>query len=196
MQTQTSEEFAALAGMYRLLGRLWMREVDEASLRELHREPLRTSFEAAGGVLPNEANANVIEELAIDYCRLLIGPKDHFPPFQSVWQDGQLLGETTTSMSQFIDIVGYDASALPDGIMLDHFAVQLDVMGHIYQQFAVQPELADGIREIADRFHAAHLAWILVLLEAAHEKADSGFYRSVVGLTREVLHAVTVGIGP
>lgn len=189
MQTYSLEEAAALAGMYRLLGRLWVREIDEATLCELQREPLRTSFEAAGGFLPNEVNANTLEELAIDYCRLLIGPKDHVPPFQSVWQDGQLLGETTTSMSQFMDIVGYDAAALPDGVMLDHFGVQLDVMGHIFQQFDLQPNAADAIREIADRFHAAHLAWILTPLNSARRKATSDFYRSIIELTRVALHA-------
>jgi TorA maturation chaperone TorD len=187
VELTTLDEAQGLAGTYRLLARLWMHEVDELFLRELQRNPLRESFEAAGGFVPDQVDDPTLEELAIDYCQLFIGPKYHVPPFQSVWQSQRLNGEPVKSMSQFIDIVGYDNGELPDGILLDHFAVQFDVMGHILQQFALNPGATESLNEISHGFRIAHLDWTKRLLETAQEKATTEFYRSAIRLTQDFL---------
>jgi TorA maturation chaperone TorD len=186
----SSEEVAARSGTYRLLARLWLREVDRDLVRELRSPPLCDSFVAAGGILPAGDDEPTIEQLAIAYCRLFAGPADHLPPFQSVWKTDQFQGTATASMKNFIEVVGYDTKQLPSGMMLDHLGVQLDVMRHILAQVSTwqsDTESLGQVLELADSFFARHLLWPAELLEAAMRRAPSGFYRSLVVLTREFL---------
>lgn len=92
-----------------------------------------------------------VEQLAIDYCQLFIGPADHLPPFQSVWQSGQFHGSTTASMREFVDPVGYEATA---GIMLDHPGVQLGIMGHVLGQVPSWQSDADRLHQVLALSHA------------------------------------------
>lgn len=183
---------SAQAGVFRLLARIWLREVDGDFLRQLRAPPLCEAFAAAGGALPIDDDAETIELLAIDYCRLLIGPAQHLPPYQSVWEGGQFQTTITASMRQFIEVAGYDAGALPRGVMLDHLGVQLDVMGHILGQISAWPPGADGrdaVVDLAHSFFAAHLRWPHGLLEAAANRAATDFYRSSILLTRDFLNS-------
>ena len=58
-----------------LLGRLWLREVDIATLKAMHEADFRGLYESLGGFVPTDIAADHVEELAISYCELLIGPK-------------------------------------------------------------------------------------------------------------------------
>ena len=176
--------------MYRLLARLWLSEVDENLLQNLLASPLRNSFVAAGGILPATSGDQTVEQLSIDYCQLFIGPTDHLPPYQSVWQFGQFQGTTTVSMKRFIQIAGYDSEALPSGIILDHLGVQLDVMGHVLDEVVSEPSNSRAvttISEIANSYFAIHLRWPAELLAVAERRATTEFYRSVIEMTREFL---------
>ncbi len=185
-----TEEVAARSGVYRLLARLWLREVDSALLDELNSAPLSHAFADAGGVVSTSDDATTIDELAIEYCRLFVGPTDHLPPFQSVWQSGQFQDGTAASMKEFVEIVDYDADALPSGIMLDHLGVQLDVMGHILGVLSTrQAELQtiETLSDLAQTYWLTHVQWPADLLELAGQRVTSGFYRFVISMTRDFL---------
>lgn len=192
LATTSSEETAARGCTYHLLARLWLREVDRSLLRELGSPSLRDSFLGAGGSLPVCDDIRTIEELEIDFCRLFVGPKNHLPPFQSVWQSGQFQSATTASMRSFIELVGYPIDRLPSGMMADHFGVQLDVMGHILQQFSTWRSDPDGLEqvlELANAFFTGHLLWAAELLSATLGRAATEFYRSSALLTRDFLNS-------
>ena len=186
-----TQETAARSGTYRLLARLWLREVDGELLRKLRSPPLCDSFVEAGGILPVDEDEDwTIEQLAVDYCRLFVGPTGHLPPCQSVWREGQFQGTTTASMERFVQVVHYNHSASTRGIMWDHLGVQLDVMGHILDQFAngqLKPDHQSLLSELATAFFTRHLLWTTELLEAVAQKATTEFYRSTTRLTREFL---------
>lgn len=185
----STQEAAARSGTYRLLARLWLREVDGELLRELRSPRLCDSFVEAGGILPVDEDEDwTIEQLAIDYCRLFVGPTGHLPPYQSVWQEGQFQGTITASMESFVRAVHYDRNASTRGIMWDHLGVQLDVMGHILDQFVTRPPEPGRqglLSELATAFFTRHLLWATELLEAVAERATTKFYRSTTKLTRE-----------
>jgi TorA maturation chaperone TorD len=186
----TSDEMAALAGIYGLLARLWLREVDASLLDELRSAPLCECFAQAGGILPKKDDADAIEELAIDYCQLFVGPSGHLPPFQSVWQNGQFQGNSATSMKEWTEVISYDSTHLARATMLDHLGVQLDVMGRILSQIPIAHEKTDrniSPNEIPKTFCRKHLTWPTPLLEVAIERAKSKFYRSMIRMTRDFL---------
>ncbi len=191
------KDAAATAGMYRLLAHIWSREVDATFLQQLDSQPLRGAFTSAGGVVPEHHDPETIESLAIDYCQLFVGPKDHLPPVQSVWQTGQLESSTTTSMRSFMEVVGYERDQLPRGQMHDHLGVQLDVMGHIMfqlssfkeDQIEADPQKVSQIKELVDSYFTLHLTWPERLLEIAESRATTDFYRSIMNLTRGFLQS-------
>ena len=188
---RTGDE-SARSSMYRLLGRIWLREIDRDFLSQLCSSPLREAFITAGGKLPADDSGAAVEPLAIDYCQLFIGPSNHLPPYQSVWQAGQFNGKPTDSMRKFIDGCGYDVTSLPRGVMLDHFGVQLGVMGHVLSKgAALKPHSAEATvaRDVAIHFFHAHLRWAPPLLEAAAVRAGSDFYRSTISLTEDFLRS-------
>ena len=99
--TSSAEEAAQRSAIYSLLARLWLREVDQQLAEQLNAPPLRDLFVEAGGVLPSGIGGGALEQLAADYCQLLVGPKNHLPPYQSVWQSGQFCGTPTESMARY-----------------------------------------------------------------------------------------------
>ena len=187
------EEMIARSGMYRLLARLWLRETDQHLLRDLSTPPLNASFLAVGGVAPADRSTFALETLAVDYCRLFVGPSEHLPPVQSVWRHGQFQSQTTTSMLEFMEVAGFDPAWAPDGAMVDHFGVQCGVMGHILSRAAdeTRAEHVDLFGDLLSVFFLRHLSWTEPLMDAAGLRAQTDFYRSVVGLTRAFLAGET-----
>ena len=188
----TPDEIAALAGVYSLLARFWLREVDASLLEELHSPPLFDCFTQAGGILQVQDDAKTIEELAIDYCQLFVGPAGHLPPIQSVWQNGQLQGRAAASMKQWTEVIGYEIEVGAQATMLDHLGVQLDVMGRILRQSPVTRGKADRTSlpsQIAQTFFRQHLIWPARLLDVAIDRAQSKFYRSIIRMTRDFLES-------
>ena len=180
-----SQDRLARSGLYRLLARLWLREADVHLLHQLGSGALGEAFLNAGGVLPALVTGETVEDLAVDYCQLFLGPSQHFPPYQSVWQAGQFEGEASKSVREFAEVVRYDATAAAPGGMVDHLGVQFDLMGHLLAADGDTTEAV--IDEMAAVFFAAHLMWPGTLLDAAQTRAQSEFYGSMLALTQSFL---------
>lgn len=188
-----NDKIAGSSGVYHLLSRIYLREVDAELLHLLRSTSVRQAFVQAGGVLPTvnhgDDEPSVIDLLAMDYCRLFLGPSGHFPPYQSVWQEGQFQGSMAAEMQELVDLLS-DAP-MPDfaGVMLDHLGVQLAIMGTIAARVLSANSEADRelMVEVAQVYFDRHLTWPHQLLESVHQHAQADFYRSVADLTREFL---------
>jgi len=187
-----TNETMALAGLYGLLARLWLREVDAALLEQLRSPALCEIFMQAGGSLPGKETDRAVAELATDYCQLFIGPTEHLPPFQSVWQSGQFQSEATTSMRRWSKVTHYKPAPSAMATMPDHLGVQLDVMGRIVggcfgaEGTSNRNGSADAV---AQSFFHHHLSWPTPLLELAIRRTKSTFYRSMIEMTRVFLES-------
>jgi TorA maturation chaperone TorD len=185
-------ELEAVSGTYQLLGRLWAREVDVSLYEMLDSTETRELFVAAGGKLPKANDLTsaaevetFLEQLAIEYCELFIGPKKHLPPFQSVWQTGQFQSPAIESMRDFIDVTNFSINENASTLMSDHLAVQLSVMAHLCELMTTdqRPELL----EIAQHFFARHLTWHAGLVDGVVQRNVSDFYSSVAKITGDFL---------
>ena len=189
LAVRRSQDQAGRSGLYRLLGRLWLREVDAPLLNQLSDGVLGEAFVAAGGVSPGLVTGETVETLAVDYCQLFLGPSGHFPPYQSVWEAGQFEGEAANSVREYAEVVRYDPAGVLPGGMVDHLGVQLDLMGHLLAggvegDDGVAAEAEDNvIEEVSNAFYSSHLAWPETLLSATKERAKTEFYRSMLTLT-------------
>ncbi len=178
------QELAAISGTYRLLARLWYREVDAELLELLNSPEARELFSSVGGALPgNETSMDEwIETLAIEYCQLFIGPKGHLPPVQSVWLAGQFQSQAVSSMQDFFDVANYQPF---DAVVPDHLGVQLDLMAQLCELAAT--DRRDELVEVLQQFFLRHLTWPTALIEGVIQRDASDFYCSVATITQEFL---------
>jgi len=165
-----------------LLGRLWLREVDATTLEAMNSPEFREVYESLGGVVPKDVSAQAVEELAVAYCELLIGPKGHVSPVQSVWADNQLQSPTSGSMNRFFEL-GPDYQA--QSSLADHIGVQLDFAGVLLQ---TEEEAAAGILSL---FAQQHLGWVHPFLDRVESQTASEFYLGLARVTRSMVQSIS-----
>ena len=178
------DDYQQLAGVYELLGRLWLEELDLGLLQALATEEMKMAIENLGGNVPDEIDDETVENLAVDYCQLLIGPKNHVSPLQSVWEKQLLQSEAASSMQKF---VSYLPGFQPQGSMLDHIGVQLQFMGELFERAAAAKD-HELVEKFAEDFFQKHLKWTAPFLAAVAEKAETDFYAGLANLTANFLN--------
>ena len=183
-----AENAAAVSGMFSLLSRIWLREIDDEFCQQFGDSDLRLSFEAAGGAVPEPTE---LEALATEYCQLFIGPKNHLPPLQSVWAQGTLQSEITGSTRSFAEALQMNLRG-SDVTMADHLGVQFSIASRAYGMLAEEQDLkepANPIVELIAEFQSRHLSWPAPLLAAVEERAGE-FYRSTARMTGTFLQQI------
>lgn len=156
----------------RLFASIFHREADEPLLREIELRQDELEGVLGGDPLagldmnrPEEA----AEELAVDFCRLFIGPRGHMPPVESVaLGEGRFWGDSTVAV-----LACYRSSgvAVPDDLHLlpDHVSAELDFVAMLE---------ARGRREEARAFAQEHLLrWLPTLIRHIDKRARLVFYR-------------------
>ncbi len=135
--------------------------------------------------MPAAANG-AMEELAIEYARLFVGPGTHLPPYESVYVDERLASRTTDEVAHFIEGHGF---AYRPGYhdMPDHLGVELEFVQGLAREEAEAWKRGDlataGERvETQDQFIAAHLLrWLPAFCADVVENARLPFYREFAG---------------
>lgn len=174
-------DLEARAGVYELLSRLWLYEVDAGLQGELTDGSLADGWKELGGPT---IEGSQLEGLATEYCRLFVGPRDHVAPFQSVWQTGQHGSEAVASMNEYLEMLSEPVAKLQD--IPDHLGVQLLMMGVFLRCVAGTPASQD-LRDLTTTFFAEHLAWPDAMLTAAGAKSESPFYQFLIEATADFL---------
>ena len=175
-------DFTEASGVFALLAVLWAKEVDLKTLNLMSQQPFAKAWKQAGGKLPGKATAEWVESLAVDYCQLLIGPKNHASPVQSIWDQSRYEGDASASMSKYMELIdGFEPCvAIPD-----HVAVQLQYAG-VLMGMADQSK-RKLIQGLATAFARDHLAWTADLFERIEAQAETDFYRGLASLSHRYL---------
>jgi TorA maturation chaperone TorD len=188
--------------IYGLLAAVYRQEITSDLIQQI-KDP---QFLRALSVLGVEAiddliqkpEAKLLEDLAIEFTRLFLGPGMHISPHESVHhqrEDGQwgnLWGASTAEVKRFIETTGLgysdDFKGLPD-----HIAVELEFM----QQLTLREEQAwkeadaakaGACRQVEKRFIEEHLIrWIPSFCEKVIQEAELPFYRSFADLTKSFI---------
>lgn len=182
-QNMSPEDYLQLSSVYSLLSRLWLREVDLPLLTALNEADMRDAYLNMGGKLPDGISENVVEDLAVDYCQLLVGPKYHISPVQSVWQENKLQGSAASSMSRYFEAIPNFES--PSSIV-DHVGVQLAFIAELFLQASLS-ENPDAYEEIASQFFVDHVAWTTPFFDKVQNQATTDFYKGLAHISREFL---------
>ena len=183
-QSETDADSNALearAGVYELLSRLWLYEIDVELMEELASGSLASAWRELGG--PTSDGADV-EALATEYCRLFVGPRDQVAPFQSVWESGQHGGQAVVSMRECLELLSEPVPKLEE--IPDHLGVQLFLMGVFLRCLAADPTSED-LQDIVEGFAAGHLTWPGKMLAAAAARSETPFYGFLIDATGRFL---------
>ena len=137
----------------------------------------------------------LLEDMAVEYTRLFLGPGKHISPHESVHhqtddtQQGQLWGESTVEIKKFIESSGLDYRSEYRGLP-DHISVELEFMQQVTlrEEQAWREEDKDGALyclRIEKKFVEKHLIrWIPIFCEKVIREAELPFYREMAALTK------------
>ena len=190
------------SNIYGLLAAIYRREITSDFLKQL-KDPSMTGVFSALGIKLNygflkKPEHELLENLAVEYARLFIGPGKHISPHESVHhkrddgQWGQLWGPSTAEVKRIIESAGLSYQSEYTGLP-DHISVELEFL----QQVTLAEEKAwdDGDKDLAlaclkkeKKFIEEHLAgWIPAFCEKIIKEADFPFYRAIAELTQKFI---------
>jgi TorA maturation chaperone TorD len=186
---ESAIEARARGNIYSLLSRVFMSEVDKQFLDILKKRESIEAFRDHGFTfledLLNRSEEEFIDELAVEFASLfLISPGRLLSPYESVQEskEGQLGGEAASKTLFFYKRAGL---TIPEGISLfpDHFAIELEFMGHLCEREASALENNDESAALSERhfqkeFIKSHLGnWYRPFLNRVEAAAKHPFYR-------------------
>ncbi len=145
--------------------------------------------------LLQSSEEKLIEDLAVEYARLFLGPGKHISPHESIHHKredgdwGTLWGADTVDVKKFIEATGLSYEADYKG-MPDHISVEFEFMAALArreaQAWAENDEaIARSCVAMQKKFLEEHLThWIPDFCEKVSQQAELPFYRAVAELTR------------
>ena len=141
-----------------------------------------------------QPESRLLEELAVEYTRLFLGPGPHISPHESVQREdadgpkGRLWGEATVAVKKFVEGAGFSYREAYKG-MPDHIGVELEFMQFVTAREAEAWEQADEdsarrCRAMEKRFLQDHLLrWVPPFCRKIMAGAELDFYREMAALT-------------
>ncbi len=189
------------SGVYGFLAEVFRAESTPALLRKI-REPAFLGKLAAAGVRLGEDFAarperEFLEELAVEYTRLFLGPGPHVHPYAGVYLSGEgasLCGPEAVWARDFMEEAGFViAPAQRD--LPDHVGIELEFMHKMTEREAQALDRADlaeaaSSQRIQKQFLEQHLGrWLPQFCDKAMERAVHPFYRELAGLAKSFLES-------
>ncbi len=189
----------ARSHVYGLLATIFRAEPTAALLKELKDPRFSGVFSDLGLDLGDEFHqkpeAELVEELAVEYTRLFIGPGPHVSPHESVHKEvdgggrGSLWGEDTVRVKKFIETAGLEYEPDYTGIP-DHVSVELEFLQKLADRESTawsegDTEGALYCRKIEKMFLEDHLSkWVPRFCDKVMAQAELPFFGKMAKLTK------------
>ncbi len=190
------------SSIYGFLAAVYRQELTSELLQQMKDRRFQEVLSNLGVKLNNgffqNSEKELLENLAIEYTRLFVGPGKHIPPYESVHhekegvQSGQLWGELTGQVKHIIESSGLEYKSEYTG-MPDHISVELEFMQHVVQREAQAWEADDDETALLclkneKKFVDEHLlGWIPDFCQKVSATAEMPFYREMARLTRSFI---------
>ncbi len=187
------------SGLYGFLAAIFRAELSVPLLRRLRKPDFAGPLLDAGIVLDKDvldgSERAVIEELAVEYALLFVGPGRHIPPIAAFHLDQErssLCGPSTGWVKQFVEQMGFEYR--PEHTdQPDHLAVELEFMQHLSDQQARalrrgDVEEARRLWEAQRTFVTGHMVrWLPIFCDEVVANATHSFYAQMATLLRRFL---------
>ncbi|MES9853811.1 MAG: molecular chaperone TorD family protein [Candidatus Thiodiazotropha sp. L084R] len=187
--------------IYGLLSAVFREEPSEALIKEMKGPQLLGAFSSMGVELGErfytDPESEVVEELAVEYARLFIGPGPHISAHESIFTEadggtGGLWGTQTVDVKKFIETTGLDYEPGFTGVP-DHVSVELEFMQKLTKWEADKwtqedRKNAEYCIAVQRMFLEKHLlCWLPRFCEEVMEQAAMPFYRAIADLTKHYM---------
>jgi TorA maturation chaperone TorD len=190
------------SSIYGFLAAVYRQELTSELLQQMKDNRFQEILSTLGIEFSNgffkKPEKELLENLAVEYAYLFIGPGKHISPHESVHhqkegvQSGQLWGELTAEVKRIIESSGLEYKSEFTG-MPDHISVELEYMQHVVEREAQAWEADDDQTALLclkneKQFVDEHLlGWVPDFCEKVIEAAESPFYREMARLTRSFI---------
>jgi TorA maturation chaperone TorD len=190
-KTETEYSIAELKsrqGLYRLFNRMLSKEIDQQFLGELREPDLGAAINQLGLYLDEwpKPDNKILDQLAIEFTRLFLGPGKHISPHESVQiaQDGSLNNGTTASVGQFIEVAGFkftaDSKKYPDHICSEFEFMEALLSKQIEAIENTDMEEAETSKMLQEEFLHRHLIrWIPQFCAQIEQSSTLTFYKAL-----------------
>ncbi len=187
------------SSLYGFLASVFRAEPTAALLGEIRKAAFGGALKAVGvdlvDSLSGRSDKDLLEELAVEYARLFIGPGPHTSPYAAVYLGGDgasLWGPETVWVKRFIEDAGFDYKPDFHGLP-DHIAVELEFMKEMTSFEARALEEGNEARaqtslETEEMFLTRHMArWVPEFCRKVEADAQYSFYGEMARLTKDFI---------
>lgn len=196
-----SETAVARSQVYGLLTTVFRAEPSETFIRDLRGPRFVGAFSDLGMDLGDEfrnaAESDILEQLALEFTRLFLGPGRHISAHESIFTEmdgevGGLWGAKTVEVKKFIETTGLGYESGFTGLP-DHISVELEFMRKLAEWEAGKWSGDDGENAtycltVQKKFIEEHLLkWMPEFCGEVIDKANLPFYREMAKVTRDFL---------
>jgi len=202
-QTEDRAETARQrSSIYGFLGLIYRAEVTRPLLTQMRKQEFLSMLSGIGAQFDEDFlkkdDTVLIEDLAVEYTRLFLGPGRHISPHESVHHErddgdwGKLWGGSTVDVKKFIESAGLHYQTEYSGLP-DHISVELEFMGALAMEEALawgknDAERAEYCRQIQRKFMDWHLSkWIPKFCDKVIPHAELPFYREMAKVTKSFM---------
>ena len=192
------------SSLYGFISTLFREEITMDQLHQLKtRAFIKTLFEPESRFyvdLSKKQDEELIEDLAVEYARLFLGPDKHISPHESVHHErdggdwGALWGKSTVEVKLFIESAGLEYISEYSGLP-DHISVEFEFMQQVTSREAQAWESNDSegalyCLKMEKKFLDDHIMkWIPLFCEKIINAAELSFYREIAELTRSFIQS-------
>lgn len=188
--------------IYGFLALIYRTEITKTLLKQIKEPDFLSVLSDMGAELEDDflqvSEDKLIEELAVEYTRLFLGPGKHISPHESIHHDtgdgdwGRLWGKSTVEVKKFIETAGLEYKSEYSGLP-DHISVELEFMQEATKREAQAWEEKDSEGAIycikmEKKFIEEHLTkWIPIFCDKVITGAELPFYKEMAKLTGQFL---------
>ena len=201
LKNMTEEAFQR-SSIYGFLARVFRKELTLDMLARIKAPDFKEVLSDLGVQLGDEFYAKpekeLIEDLAVEYTRLFLGPGRHISPHESIHNErddgdwGRHWGASTVEVKKFVESLGlkYKDS---DTSIPDHISVELELMQKIIAKEKEGWSDNSGndalhYLKIEKMFMEDHIMkWIPKFCDEITAEAELSFYREMAGLTKSFI---------
>ena len=189
-----------ISNLYGFLAAIFRQEISAELLGKLRSVELRETLAEAGVTLDDRLLRGpllkVLEELAVEFTALFLGPGEHISPHESVHvKEGGLLWQAeTAAVRRYIQATGFQYNEEFTG-MPDHISVELEFMAELTRREGEAWEKGDtdtaaNCLQHQSHFMAEHLSkWASGFCSKVIARADLPFYRDIAQLTADFIES-------
>ncbi len=198
---QYAQNANSRSDIYSLLSSVYSQEPDESFIEHLNNSTLRQLLakeEKWDKGFWAQSVQKICEDLAVEYTGLFIGPKNHIPPYESLYnykeeETRQMWGTATVEVKKVIESSGLSFEEDYGGIP-DHISIEMEFMqklvkkeAQLWEKKKNDTQLGKTI-EFEKKFIDEHLTtWIPDFCQKVIEAARLDFYRNLAVFTKNFI---------